>query len=331
MVSEKEILKQIFEIKTEKDFNAVALSVFKYQRVNNSVYKQYVSTLSIYDSDINHYSQIPFLPIEFFKSKEVVCSAITQKTVCFTSSGTTAQITSKHYVNDINVYETSFMKGFDLFYGNPSEYCILALLPNYLERTGSSLVYMFDRLIKESAHPMSGFYLHNMDDLIATIETLKQQKQKTILLGVTYALLDLADKKIELSEDFIVMETGGMKGKRQEMIKEELHSLLKKNLKISTIHSEYGMTELLSQAYSKENGLFTCPPWMKILIRDTNDPFYFYSNQKSGGVNVIDLANIYSCSFIETKDLGRTHNNNTFEIIGRFDNSDIRGCNLMIQ
>ena len=331
MLTEKEIVKQIFEIKTENDFNSVALTIFNYQYLNNPVYKEFINNLSIEISTINHYSQIPFLPIEFFKSKEVVCNTISENAICFTSSGTTKQITSNHYVNDITVYETSFLKGFQQFYGNADDYCILALLPNYLERTGSSLVYMFDKLIKDSNHPNSGFYLNNIDELIHTIEKLKHKKQKTLLLGVTYALLDLADRNIKLSDDFIVMETGGMKGKRKEMIKEELYTVLKDNLNVNTIHSEYGMTELLSQAYSKGNGMFECQPWMKVLIRDTNDPFYYYSNEKSGGVNVIDLANIYSCSFIETKDLGKIHVNGTFEIIGRFDNSDIRGCNLMIQ
>lgn len=335
-MTEKEIRKQLFQLNVssktyEIDFNCLALEVFKFQYLNNIVYQGYVKQLKIVPEKINHYTEIPFLPIEFFKSKNVVCQSITTNTVCFSSSGTTGQITSKHYVNDVTMYEASFIKGFELFYGNPKDYCILALLPNYLERTGSSLVYMFDKLIKMSEHPKSGFYLNNLEDLITTIEHLKAKNQKTLLLGVTYALLDLADKKVDLSNDFFVMETGGMKGRRKEMIKDELHLLLKTNLNVKAIHSEYGMTELLSQAYSKSNGIFECPPWMKILIRDTNDPFYYQSNNKNGGVNVIDLANLYSCSFIETKDLGRKENDNTFEIIGRFDNSDLRGCNLMIQ
>jgi phenylacetate-coenzyme A ligase PaaK-like adenylate-forming protein len=326
-----EIHNELFSIKSENDFNEMALKVFQFQFQNNSVYQAYVKQLKIDTNSIKHYTQIPCLPIEFFKTKQVICGKVQAKSICFSSSGTSGQITSKHYVNDVNVYETSFLKGFELFYGKPNDYCILALLPNYLERTGSSLVYMFDRLIKDSGHPQSGFYLNNLDELITTIELLKQQKQKTLLLGVTYALLDLADKNIELTDDFIVMETGGMKGKREELLKEELHRILKEKLKVSSIHSEYGMTELLSQAYSKENGLFNCPPWMKVLLRDMNDPFTYLSKQKSGGINVIDLANINSCSFIETKDLGRIHDDGVFEIMGRFDNSDIRGCNLMIQ
>lgn len=330
----KDIKKKVFELSfnsSNDDFNLVALDVFNYQVQHNLIYKAYVLGLKINPESITHYTQIPFLPIEFFKTKDVICEGIHDTAVCFSSSGTTGQITSKHYVNDISVYETSFYKGFELFYGNPSDYCILALLPNYLERTGSSLVYMFDKLIQESNHPKSGFYLNNLNDLKKTIEELKQTKQKTILLGVTYALLDLAEMGVELTNDFIVMETGGMKGRRKEILKEELHQILKQSFNVNTIHSEYGMTELLSQAYSKQDGVFQCPPWLKVLIRDMNDPFSYVKEKKSGGVNVIDLANINSCAFIETKDLGRLNQNSDFEILGRFDNSDLRGCNLMIQ
>ncbi len=326
--------KKVFGLTADTDdaiFNSVALHVFEYQFRNNPVYNKYVLNLKKDLGLITHYRQIPFLPIEFFKSREVVCGEVTEKTLCFSSSGTTGQITSKHYVNDVTIYESSFTKGFELFYGKPSEYCILALLPNYLERTGSSLVYMFDKLIKESEHPHSGFYLNNLSELKDTIDKLKQTGQKTILLGVTYALLDLAEMGVELSEHFIVMETGGMKGRRKELLKEELHAVLKNAFKVSSIHSEYGMTELLSQAYSKGNGSFECPPWMKILVRDMNDPFSYVKSSKGGGINVIDLANIHSCSFIETKDLGKINQDSHFEILGRFDNSDIRGCNLMIQ
>jgi phenylacetate-coenzyme A ligase PaaK-like adenylate-forming protein len=330
----KDIQKRVFELKSgtnDADFNLVALEVFNYQHKHNTIYKAYILSLKIEVTDVKHYTQIPFLPIEFFKSQQVVCNRINADSACFSSSGTTGQTTSKHYVNDIAVYEKSFNKGFELFYGNPKDYCILALLPNYLERTGSSLVYMFDKLIQASSHPQSGFYLNNLEELKATIELLKQRKQKTILLGVTYALLDLAEMEVELTDDFIVMETGGMKGRRKEMLKEELHQTLKQGLNVNAVHSEYGMTELLSQAYSKQNGVFECPPWMKILIRDVNDPFSYVKSQKSGGVNVIDLANINSCSFIETKDLGKITQDSYFEILGRFDNSDLRGCNLMIQ
>jgi phenylacetate-coenzyme A ligase PaaK-like adenylate-forming protein len=332
----KEIQKSIFNLNLaslnyESEFNQLCIEVFNNQYLNNLVYQTYVKSLKLNPITIKQYNQIPFLPIEFFKTKRIVAGEVNDSSVCFSSSGTTGQITSKHYVNDIGIYETSFKKGFEMYYGKPSDYCILALLPNYLERTGSSLVYMFDKLIKESNHPQSGFYLNNLDDLVVTINRLKLAKQKTLLLGVTYAMLDLADMDIELSDNFIVMETGGMKGKRKEMLKEELHQLLKQKFKVSTIHSEYGMTELLSQAYSKQNGLFECPPWMRVLVRDVNDPFSYVKEQKGGGVNVIDLANLHSCSFIETKDLGKVNQVSYFEILGRFDNSDVRGCNLMIQ
>lgn len=333
MLSLKEINKRIFDLNFDSpdtQFNDIAIEVFFHQFQYNSFYQQYVLGLKINPSEVTHYSQIPFLPIEFFKSQQIICNRVEENAVCFSSSGTTGQVTSKHYVNDMSVYETSFKKGFELFYGKPSDYCILALLPNYLERSGSSLVYMFDCLIKESNHELSGFYLNNLNDLIKTIENLKQANQKTILLGVTYALLDLAEKGIELNDQFIVMETGGMKGRRKEMLKEELHQILKDKFKISSIHSEYGMTELLSQAYSQKDGIFKCSPWMKVLIRDVNDPFSYVKPNKGGGVNVIDLANVNSCSFIETKDLGKLIEGFDFEILGRFDNSDLRGCNLMI-
>lgn len=327
----QQIEREIFNLQSEKDFNRLALEIFQFQYLNNKIYRTYVNHLGVKNQDITHYTQIPFLPIEFFKSQQVICKELNANAVCFTSSGTSGQATSKHYVNDVSIYETSFLNGFELFYGKPQDYCILALLPNYLERNGSSLVYMFDRLIKESGHSQSGFYLHNLDELTVTIEELKRKKQKTLLLGVTYALLDLSEKDLALNEDFIVMETGGMKGKRAEMLKQELHQVLKEKFRIDAIHSEYGMTELLSQAYSKQDGVFDCPPWMRVLVRDVNDPFSYVKPKKNGGINVIDLANIYSCSFIETKDLGRLIADNQFEIIGRFDNSDIRGCNLMIQ
>lgn len=320
---------RVFDIQTEEEFNNLCLEVFKFQYQNCEVYRRFSDSLGIQIETIKHYSQIPFLPVEFFKTHEILSVPKSNETIVFTSSTTTSQSPSKHYVNDIAVYEESFLKGFELFYGKPKDYCILALLPGYLERSGSSLVYMFDRLIKLSADINSGFFLHNYDELIVVIKSLKNSGKKTILIGVTYALLDLSEHGIKLSDNFIVMETGGMKGKRREMIKEEMHSFLKQKLGINTIHSEYGMTELLSQAYSKGDGIFGCPPWMKILIRDTEDPLSLVGENKTGGINVIDLANWQSCSFIATKDLGRL-SGNKFEVMGRFDNSDVRGCNLMI-
>lgn len=305
------------------------MAIFRYQAVENEVYCQYIKALKVNVDKITEPEQIPFLPIEFFKTHEIITIPIAIGSKIFTSSGTTGSIQSKHYVNDIRIYEKSYRKGFEHFYGNIEEYCILALLPSYLEREGSSLIYMMDDLIKKSKHPQSGFYLNNYDELLLKLKQL--QGQKTLLVGVTYALLDL----VELlgSGDYknlIIMETGGMKGKREELVREELHERLCKGFGVDVIHSEYGMTELLSQAYSKGNGVFDCPPWMKILIRDTNDPFTILPHNKTGGINVIDLANINSCSFIATQDLGRSLLDNSFEVLGRFDNSDIRGCNLLV-
>lgn len=320
----------IFNLSTEPEFNRLALSVFKFQHKNNVIYRSFVNTLNIDTESVKHYSEIPFLPIEFFKTRDVVCNAEKNDFIVFTSSSTTSQTPSKHIVTDIGIYEQSFLKGFERFYGKPSDYVILALLPNYLERKGSSLVYMFDKLIKLSNDPLGGFFLNELDQLAAVLAELKRSGKKTLLIGITYALLDLAEKGIELNDNFIVMETGGMKGRREELLKEELHRLLKQKFKVSSIHSEYGMTELLSQAYSKGDGVFECPPWMKLLVRDIDDPMSYVKENKTGGINVIDLANINSCSFIATQDLGRMKSENRFELMGRFDNSDVRGCNLMV-
>jgi phenylacetate-coenzyme A ligase PaaK-like adenylate-forming protein len=321
--------KEIFTITTEQEFEQKALDVFRYQAENNKVYKEYLQLLHTNISDVKTVEQIPFLPIEFFKSRTVVSSEMEAKAI-FTSSGTTGKFTSRHYVPDLSIYENSFKKGFELYYGPIQDYCVLALLPSYLEREGSSLIYMMEHLIKDSGHSKSGFYLHNHEELVATLKELKQTNQKVLLLGVSFALLDLAEEYQLNLEDVIVMETGGMKGRRKEITREELHAFLCERLGTKQIHSEYGMTELLSQAYSKGNSLFQTPPWMKILIRDTYDPFSYEKQGRTGGVNVIDLANIHSCAFIETKDLGRIHPDGSFEILGRFDHSDIRGCNLLV-
>lgn len=326
-----DIEKKIFDIKSEYEFQSLALTIFKFQYETNLIYKTFVDSLKTKVNDIKSLTHIPFLPIEFFKSKKVICGNLNADSICFSSSGTTGQMTSKHYVNSISLYEDSFSKGFSYFYGNIKEYCVLALLPSYLEKGGSSLVYMANQLIKDSEHSLSGFYLNNLDDLVNTILELKKQNQKTILLGVSYALLDLADKNITLNENFIVMETGGMKGKREELTKEELHHTLKNKFKIKTIQSEYGMTELLSQSYALTNGRFKSVPWKRILIRDISDPFSYVLEGKTGGVNIIDLANLHSCSFLETKDLGKHYSDYSFEILGRFEASDLRGCNLLIQ
>lgn len=319
----------IFRIHSKEDFNELALEIFHFQKENNPVYSQFVKQLNVKDS-IKHYKEIPFLPIELFRSQDVLCGERSDNDNVFRSSSTTSQAPSKHIVKDVKLYEKSFVNGFSYFYGPPQDYCILALLPGYLERKDSSLVYMFHKLIELSGHAKSGFYLNNYEELKSTLGSLKASRQRTLLIGVSYALLDLAETGIELDKNFIVMETGGMKGKRKELLKEELHRILKVKLGVDQIQGEYGMTELLSQAYSEKDGIYQCPPWMKVLIRDVEDPLSYVKENRTGGVNVIDLANVNSCSFIATQDLGRMKNNNRFELMGRFDNSDIRGCNLMI-
>ncbi|MBN2597634.1 MAG: acyl transferase [Marinifilaceae bacterium] len=320
---------KIFNCTNDLEFEKLALQVFQYQATNNIVYKEYLEHLKFDISTVKTLIQIPFLPIDFFKSHKVV-SINKEAQAIFTSSGTTGNLTSRHYVPDLKIYEASFTKGFEQYYGPVSDYCILALLPSYLEREGSSLIYMMEKLVEDSKHEQSGFYLHNHEELIAAIADLKKQNQKILLLGVSFALLDLAEQYQLDLDGVIVMETGGMKGRRKEITREELHAFLTQRLGVEKIHSEYGMTELLSQAYSKGDSLFFTPGWMKILIRDIYDPFSYEQQGRSGGVNVIDLANIHSCSFIETQDLGRIHEDGSFEILGRFDHSDIRGCNLLV-
>lgn len=323
-------VQSIFGIANEVDFNNIALEIFDYQATQCDVYKTYINHLGIDRNAIKEYKQIPFLPISFFKTHQVLVDGKIPE-ITFSSSGTTGQITSKHFVSNVSTYRDSYNKAFELFYGKADDICILALLPSYLEREGSSLIYMVDDLLKQSKRPDSGYFLHDLGNLNQTLQKLKSQNQKTILFGVTYALLDFVEAyQIDFPE-LIVMETGGMKGKRKEMVREELHEILCAGFGTQTIHSEYGMTELLSQAYSYGNGIFDCPPWMKILLRDTLDPLSLIDGKQTGGINVIDLANINSCSFIATQDLGRLHENEKFEIMGRFDNSDIRGCNLLVQ
>jgi phenylacetate-coenzyme A ligase PaaK-like adenylate-forming protein len=319
----------IFSISSAKQFEKIALKVFRYQYENNLVYHQFCNLMKIEVQKVKTIQQIPFLPISFFKTHQVVSNQNpVQQT--FSSSGTTGIITSKHFVTDVSLYEQSYTQGFANFYGNIEDFVILALLPSYLERDGSSLIYMVDDLIKKTNNPESGFYLNNYNELIAKLVQLDSEEKSVILIGVTYALLDLIEmQKFDL-KNTIIMETGGMKGRRKEMIREELHEKLSTGFGVQSIHSEYGMTELLAQAYSLGAGVFECPSWMQILIRDTEDALNYLPNGKTGGVNVIDLSNINSCSFIATQDLGKINENNSFEILGRFDNSDIRGCNLMV-
>ncbi|MEI7508560.1 MAG: acyl transferase [Flavobacterium sp.] len=319
----------IFTISNQKQFEKIALKVFRFQYENNRVYHEFCELLKVEKGSVKSLPQIPFLPIQFFKSHSIV-SNFDDIQETFTSSGTTGINTSKHLITDITKYKQSYRNAFSEFYGNIEDYAILALLPSYLERNGSSLIYMVKDLIELSDNENSGFYLNNYDDLIAKLSELDTSGQNVILIGVTYALLDLIEKQKFQLKNTIIMETGGMKGKRKEIIREELHQILCDGFGVSSIHSEYGMTELLSQAYSLGNGIFECPNWMNILIRDTEDALTYVSNGKTGGINVIDLANINSCSFIATQDLGKKYPNNSFEVLGRFDNSDIRGCNLMV-
>ena len=332
MISDQDI----FTISSQKQFEKIALKVFRFQYENNLVYQEFCDFLNTDVQKVKSLEQIPFLPIQFFKSHDVVSSTDAIQDV-FASSGTSGMITSKHLVTDTSLYEQSYRTAFSQFYGNIEDYAILALLPSYLERSGSSLIYMVKDLIERSNNEHSGFYLNNYDELIAKLVALDNTGENVILIGVTYALLDLVEKQKFQLKNTLIMETGGMKGKRKEMIREELHEILCYGFGVQNIHSEYGMTELLSQAYSLGNGIFECPSWMQILIRDTEDALKYVENGKTGGINVIDLANINSCSFIVTQDLGKKYSHQpagrqagSFEVLGRFDTSDIRGCNLMV-
>jgi hypothetical protein len=319
--------RDIFLIADEHQFSEIALQIFRHQAANNSCYRQYIRALSINPANIDSPLRIPFLPIEFFKQEKIITGTSTCD-IIFTSSGTEG-IPSKHFVSDISIYEASFLKGFKHFFGDPENYVILALLPSYLEREGSSLIFMMERLIKLTKNPNSGFYLYDNDQLVSKLKSVRSPGKKIILWGVTFALLELAQNyKLDLS-DAIIVETGGMKGRKKELTRQELHAYLLWQFNASTVHSEYGMTELLSQAYSKGNGIFCTPPWMKVLIRDINDPLSVITHGKTGGINVIDLANVNSCSFISTQDLGKVNEDGSFEVLGRFDNSDLRGCNLL--
>jgi len=317
---------KIFRNHSKESFTDLALEVFHFQAKNNDVYKDYLQHLGVNAALITSTEDIPYLPIELFKSHEVICKP-NNRVVTYTSSGTGGS-QSKHIVHDLSIYEDSFIKGFEFFYGDIKDYTVLALLPSYMERMGSSLIYMCEKLIELSKKEESGFYLNEHELLFNTLTKLEAQNKKTLLIGVSFGLLDFTENYSLELKNTVVMETGGMKGRRKEMIRQELHEILGPGFGVQKIHSEYGMTELLSQAYSKGNSLFKCPPWMQASCRDANDPLSV--NKTSGGLNIIDLANIHSCSFIATQDLGKIHENGDFEVLGRFDASDIRGCNLMV-
>jgi len=319
----------IFNIQSPFEFNEIALSLFRYQYKNNTIYRSFVDALGVSESKVYHPEQIPFLPVSFFKTHKIVTGDFAEE-IIFESSGTTGMETSRHYVADADSYELSFTKGLELFYGDLSKYTVFALLPSYLERKNSSLIYMVEKILQRSNRNMGGFFLNDLEELQQQLIKAQQLGLKIMLIGVTFALLDMAESFPVKIPDAIIIETGGMKGRRKELTRMELHEQLCKSFGVSKIHSEYGMTELLSQAWSAGDGIFRCPPWMKILIADTNDPLSFLETGRTGGINIIDLANFHSCSFIATQDLGRVFDDESFEVLGRFDNSDIRGCSLLV-
>jgi len=324
----QELINRIFSIQSDADFECCALDVYRYQREHIPVYNQFVTLLGRKEPET--ISDIPFLPISFFKTHDVIHkNGGSNPSVIFKSSGTTGMARSKHLVADVSLYERSFHATYQQFIGRPEDQVILALLPNYIEQGESSLVYMVDHLIKKSGNPISGFYLDSFEQLLSAVEKARKTGKKIVLFGVSYALLDLAELNPDLS-DVLVIETGGMKGRRKEMTKEELHETLKNGFGAPYISSEYGMSELLSQAYSDKDGLFELPAWMRVRLRDVNDPMSAVIPGKTGGVDVIDLANIYSCAFISTQDLGKI-TDGKLQLMGRFDLADIRGCNLLVQ
>jgi hypothetical protein len=323
---------KIFTV-NDGSFTETALAVFHFQYQNNAVYRLFCDTLKKDTATIDSIRKIPFLPISLFKT-HIITTTDFSPAVIFESSGTTQTINSKHLVKDTSLYEKSFSKAFQLFYGDPAEWCMVALLPSYLERKNSSLVMMADKLIAQSGNRNSGFFLNELDQLQQVLSKLEQEGQKTLLIGVTFALLDFAERYPMPLNNTVIMETGGMKGRKKELTRQQVHEILTTAFGKENIHSEYGMTELLSQAYSKGNGIFQCPPWMKILVRDEDDPFEIHTTHDKlitpGAVNVIDLANIYSCSFIATEDAGKLYHDGSFEVLGRLDNTDIRGCSLLV-
>jgi hypothetical protein len=330
MYSVNRLKSAIFKIASQSEFEDLSLEVFRLQYKANAVYRKYCDLIGRNLAEIKSFKEIPFLPISFFKHHKIILDNLKIEET-FLSSGTGLGGQSKHYVSDIEIYRDSFNKSFMNFYGKPEDYCFLALLPSYLERRGSSLVFMVDEFIKKSKYPNSGFFINNYQSLNEQLAYTAKNNIPTILIGVSFGLLDFSEKmKLLNHPNLIVMETGGMKGRKKELTREELHKEINKAFEVESIHSEYGMTELLSQAYSKGEGRFNTPPWMKVLIRKQDDPFSYVNTSEIGGINVIDLANLNSCAFVQTDDLGKVNKDESFEVIGRFDNSEIRGCNLMV-
>lgn len=316
-------------INSNEAFAQEAMRVFRFQAVHNAVYKAYLSCLGIDFKEVQSVEAIPFLPISFFKTHGISTGIFTPQ-ITFTSSGTTGANVSRHLVKDLSCYDKNFLKNFERCYGAVKDWVILALLPSYLEREGSSLVYMAQSLIRRSGSSESGFYLNDFKSLQNKLKILDDQDKKVLLMGVSFALLDFAVRHPMSLKNTVVMETGGMKGRRKELIRADLHERLKKGFGVDKIHSEYGMTELLSQAYSKGDGIFSPPPWMRVVVREIQDPLTLEKTGVVGGLNVIDLANVNSCSFIATEDLGTATADGNFEVLGRFDQAHVRGCNLMV-
>ena len=312
------------------NFEAHALGLFRWQAEHNKIYGQYLNQLKVDPAAITHVEQIPFLPIDFFKRHRVLSTPAEPVEVVFESSGTTGQVRSRHHVTDVSFYHRISQRIFEDQFGALSSYHVVALLPSYLERSNASLVSMVNHFMRQSGSPYAGFYLNDYEALLRTINAARHNQGQVLLVGVTFALLQLAETYSPDLSDVIILETGGMKGMRKELIREEVYDILQKNTGVQRIHSEYGMTELLSQAYSQQPNVFHPPAWMRIMIREINDPFTKVHEQKVGGINVIDLANVHSCAFIETMDRGKVYSDHTFEVLGRFDNSDIRGCNTMV-
>ena len=324
----KELLHKLEQINSVC-FDEICMELFNYQAQENKLYRDFINLLGLNPKDITIPLQIPFLPISFFKTKKIK-SGNWEEDLIFKSSATTGSVQSNHYVSDRNFYLNNCINGFSKFYGSPRDYAVLALLPSYLEREGSSLILMTEYFIKLSKYKESGFFLNNMDELAQSLQMCMDKNIPVILLGVSFALLDFAEKYSMPLQDVIIMETGGMKGRRKELLRDEMHLILKEAFKVDAIHSEYGMTELLSQAYSRGNGVFNCSDTMKILIRDSSDPLTLLPTGRNGAINIIDLANIDSCAFIASDDIGKLNNDESFEILGRLDSGDLRGCNLLV-
>lgn len=320
--------REVFNTSDEERFNTIALRIFGYQLQFNKIYREYIESAGISITGITNYREIPFMPIEFFKNHSILCGDAAPGTI-FLSSGTTGTIRSRHKIMDLTVYEESLLRGFEIFYGSPADYHILGLIPSPAENQDSSLVYMVTKLMDRGTGKEHGFFMHDFRMLEKVLNRYAVSSDKVMLIGLSFALLDFVHTNQVSYPGLIVMETGGMKGRRNELIREELHKELSSGFGVKKIHSEYGMTELLSQAYSKGDGIFKCPPWMKILIREANDPFQLLQAGAPGGINIIDLANYNSCSFIATQDIGKAYNDGSFEVLGRFAYSDTRGCNLM--